>query len=187
MNKYELRKIMIEKRRRMSKSEWESKSQLIHQKFLLSHEFAAAKNIMLYADCNNEVATLTLISKCIDCAKQVLLPVVRENHTMLAAHVTSSNFENDYIKNRYGIFEPKAIISQPASEIDMIVAPMVAADKSMHRLGYGGGYYDRFIENSNAYIAGFCFDFQIFDFIPHDPHDKKMNKIITDKQIISGK
>ena len=186
MNKSELRKIMIEKRRCMPKSEWENKSRLVQQKLLLCDKFAAAKSIMLYVDCNNEVETRTIISKCIDGGKQVFVPVVRENHTMLAARVTSADFENDYSKNRYGIFEPKTIIPQPPSDIELIIAPMVVADKNMRRLGYGGGYYDRFLENTDAYITGLCFDFQIVDFLPHDSHDKTMNQIITDKQIISG-
>ena len=74
----------------------------------------------------------------------------------------------------------------PNDEIELIIVPGVCFDLKRNRLGFGGGYYDRFLENKNMNIIGICFDEQLSkdEFIPANETDIKMNKIITESYII---
>ena len=139
---------------------------------------------MLYVDYNNEVETKSLIKWCLLNGKQVFVPVVAKDNKMLAARVTSTDFDEHYEKDCYGIPEPKTVTSINPERLDVVIAPMVASDRQGYRLGYGGGYYDRFLAEAEIETIGICFDFQLVDELPRGEYDKKMNKIITDMQII---
>ena len=73
--------------------------------------------------------------------------------------------------------------------IDVLIVPAVAYDKNCYRLGYGGGYYERFIERlrDDAITIGIAFDLQIFDSIPKEEHDTQLNYIITETNTYIGK
>ena len=73
--------------------------------------------------------------------------------------------------------------------IDVLIVPAVAYDKNCYRLGYGGGYYDRFIERlrDDAITIGIAFDLQLFDSIPKEEHDAQLNYIITESSTYVGK
>ncbi|MBR2476274.1 MAG: 5-formyltetrahydrofolate cyclo-ligase, partial [Bacteroidaceae bacterium] len=68
--------------------------------------------------------------------------------------------------------------------IDLIIVPGVAFDRNLNRLGRGKGYYDRLLTNSNAYFIGIGYDMQVVDSITTEPHDIKMNCIITEREIL---
>ena len=94
--------------------------------------------------------------------------------------------KNDPLKiNKYGIPEP---ISKKKVYPDLIFVPLVAYDKNLNRLGYGGGFYDRYIEKikkiKKVTKIGLSFSFQKLKKIPINKHDKKLDFIITDKEII---
>ena len=70
-----------------------------------------------------------------------------------------------------------------ANGLDLVIAPMVAADMSKFRLGYGGGFYDRFLQKSSVPVIGVCYDVQLLgenDFLPSEEHDIKMSRIYTE-------
>ncbi len=91
-------------------------------------------------------------------------------------------------KGRFGILEPCPTgIDHQADEADLIVVPGVAFDLSGHRIGYGKGFYDRFLQHPGrtAHLIGLCHDFQLIDgAIPADSHDIPMEIIVTDPRII---
>ena len=91
----------------------------------------------------------------------------------------------------YGIREPNKDISNEidVKNIDVLIVPAVAYDKNCYRLGYGGGYYDRFIERlrDDAITIGIAFDLQLFDSIPKEEHDAQLNYIITESSTYVGK
>ena len=86
-------------------------------------------------------------------------------------------------KSSFGILEPEG----EASDIDDFVAimPCLAVDKYGNRIGYGGGYYDKFLKNKSAFKIALCYDFQFVDKIVSDKHDIKVDCIVTDKQILN--
>ena len=69
----------------------------------------------------------------------------------------------------------------------MVIVPAVAYDKNCYRLGYGGGFYDRFLENlrKDAVTIGIAFDLQIFDEVPKEPHDAQLDYIVTESRILT--
>ncbi|MFR8600866.1 MAG: 5-formyltetrahydrofolate cyclo-ligase, partial [Clostridioides difficile] len=71
--------------------------------------------------------------------------------------------------------------------LDVVIVPAVAYDIHCYRLGYGGGFYDRFLENlrKDAITIGIAFDFQIFDSIPKETHDAQLDYIVTETRIIT--
>jgi len=88
----------------------------------------------------------------------------------------------------FGILEPcRNGVDHQADEADLIVIPGVAFDQSGHRIGYGKGYYDRFLQHPGrtAGLVGLCHDFQLIEGnIPADRHDIRMELVVTEKRII---
>ncbi|NDV68174.1 5-formyltetrahydrofolate cyclo-ligase [Dysgonomonas sp. 25] len=141
--------------------------------------FVSASRIFIYNNMPKEVATSGFIKKWID-KKEFYLPVTDKN-TMFLRKYTSDSVMT---KSAYGIWEPEGENISDISGIDLIIVPGVAFDKKMNRLGYGKGYYDRFLPETTAPKVGLCFGFQLFDSIPNSAWDVKMNYIITEKGII---
>lgn len=90
---------------------------------------------------------------------------------------------NCVIKGAYGIREPIKTHAIAINDIDTAVIPGVAFSKSGDRLGFGKGYYDRFLADFKGVKLGICYDFQVLDTLPTAPHDVKMDTIITEKRI----
>ncbi len=89
----------------------------------------------------------------------------------------------------YGIREPKKDVCSEVKlkDIDVIIVPAVAYDEDGYRLGYGGGFYDRFLEKLryDTVTIGIAFDLQIFNSIPKEPHDAQLDYIITETRVIT--
>ena len=85
-------------------------------------------------------------------------------------------------KGKFGILEPTSKVS--LVDPDLVVVPGLAFDLHLHRLGYGKGYYDRFLKSTSSYKIGICFDFQIVEKIPNESHDQKMDEVISEKRIL---
>ena len=86
-------------------------------------------------------------------------------------------------------FEKKQLLlplTVDESEIDLIIVPGVAFDRQLNRMGRGKGYYDRLLSTLQAPKIGICFDFQLQDTVPTESFDKKMDMIITEKEIVNG-
>ncbi len=86
----------------------------------------------------------------------------------------------------FGILEihHKDRVTHPLNNIDLIIVPGVAFDKSGYRLGYGGGYYDSLLTIYPKPSIGLSYECQLVDEVPCDPHDQPVDKIITEQQII---
>ncbi len=89
---------------------------------------------------------------------------------------------------KYGILEPASIdrsltIPEAAKLIDLWIIPLVAFDENCRRLGYGGGYYDRFLEHAKGHRLGIAFDFQKAENLNCESHDITMDGILTEIQL----
>ena len=107
-----------------------------------------AKTIMLYLDFNNEVQTDDLINKLISLRKTVASPItLKEEKKLIPTQIT--DLKNGIKIGAYNIREPKLECSHPIDikDIDVVIVPAVAYDTNCYRLGYGEGFYDRFLEN----------------------------------------
>ena len=170
-----LRRQLEMKRRTMAKEEAESLSVAVvsHLKFCEGHK------IMLYYPIRNEVDVIPLLEAYQD-SKVLLLPVVLHGHKMeLRQYKGAESLK----KGSYGIPEP--IGERYSGRIDTIIVPGVGFDRQLHRIGRGGGYYDRFLKkHPEAKKVAVAYDFQIVDHVPVSFFDQKVDAIITPTTII---
>ncbi len=176
-----LRKEILILRKNMTKEEVELKSKKICERILLSKITDSFDDVLVYYPVNNEVDLRYLFSDLIKENKNIWLPVV--NGKNMSFHL----YENEERLNigECGIPEPLSpIIYERKDKMSLMIMPGVAFSENRDRLGYGGGYYDRFLDSNDCYTAAVAFDTQIVKCIPNESHDKKPNIIITDKRTI---
>ncbi|NLK94578.1 MAG: 5-formyltetrahydrofolate cyclo-ligase [Clostridiales bacterium] len=183
MDKKELRKYMIEKRNCITVEEKVSLDKEILEKLRGSESYIDSKNIFIYIGFGSEINTKEYINEFLKDGKSVFIPrTVISSKKMEAVKVNSlENLE----KNKYGILEPG--LKEEASDkkiLDLIILPGVAFDLYGGRLGYGGGYYDRFLIGTKAKKVALAYDFQIISKIEIEEHDIPADSIITEKRII---
>ncbi len=140
------------------------------------------KNVGGYYPCNYEIDDLEILNFLKNKRAHISLPIVRENNQMDFFQWIN---EDPLKINKYGIAEP---ISLKKVYPDIIFFPLVAYDKNLNRLGYGGGFYDRYVEKiakiKNIVKIGLAFSYQELKVIPISKFDKKLDFIITEKKII---
>jgi len=149
---------------------------------LIKKQKKIKKSIGGYFPVNNEIDDLEILKKFEEKKYKICLPVVKKNFDM---DFYNFSFKEPLIVNKYGIPEPKKTnIVYP----DIILIPMVAFDKNLNRLGYGGGYYDRIIEKlmkkKNFLKIGLAFSKQKINNLSISKYDKKMDYIVTEKYIL---
>ena len=158
---------------RLSFDDYQKQSHLIIDKLIKDPHFIAAKKIGIYLSYRNEVDTWQIVNKYFK-EKEIYVPVVdgKEMYFVL--------FDKKLEKNKYQIYEPidKHIINK--DELDLIVVPLVGFDKDNYRLGYGGGYYDRYLANYPGYTIGLAYSFQLIDNYKKEDFDIALDQIITD-------
>ena len=188
--KAELRRESLFARKNMPSDEIHEKSRIIVKSLTGLQQYIAASHIMCYVDFKNEVVTKELIEYSLLVGKRISVPVVADKvatgRALIASEIKS--FKEDLSEGAYGILEPPADrirITDPLS-IDMVVVPGVLFSRQRHRIGYGAGYYDRFLRllRKDCYIIGICFDVQLYDIIPFEEHDIPMDLIITETGIV---
>ena len=181
MNKDELRELMKAKRRSLSPDFIKDASDKIKNTVLGLDSVKSAKIIMVYLSAFREPETFAIISELLSAGKDICVPISNiDTFTITPSRLISLD---NLTKGAYGIFEPKEIISVPISAIDAALIPGIAFSTSGDRLGFGKGYYDRFLEEFNGTKIGVGYDFQITDKIPTDIHDIRMDLIITEKRL----
>jgi len=111
--------------------------------------------------------------------KRVALPRVAADE--LVFHWVASRME--LLPGKFGILEPSAEASHAGNEFDLILVPGLAFDLRGGRLGRGKGFYDRFLAEARGLRAGVCFDDQIVDGVPSEPHDLRMDFVVTPSSI----
>lgn len=175
--KSKLRKKGIKLRNMISPSQHKTKSMIIVNKILSLEIFRKAKNVMLYYPFRNEVNVLPIISKSkniifwfpkIDWAKKCLVAV---------------KYNKKFKKNKYGILEPTSRQKLNIEKLDLVIVPGVIFDKRCYRIGYGGGYYDRFLKQQKVFKIGVCFENQVMPKIPHTKNDVQLDMVVTEKNI----
>jgi 5-formyltetrahydrofolate cyclo-ligase len=184
MPKRTLRQHILARRRSLSHDQWQDASQKAQQQLVSLEEFRHAYCIALYAPTRNETDTAAILVEAFEAGKRVLYPAVC-GERMVFRQVEGLE---SFTAGSFGILEPCSTgCDHQADEPDLIVVPGVAFDLFGHRIGYGKGFYDRFLQHPgrNAHLIGMCHDFQLIDGpIPAEGHDIRMELIVTDQRII---
>ncbi len=181
MNKSDIRKIYQKVRRAMSSNDVLIKSSTIQNKIFKAEWYKTSANIMIYISFQNEVETHKIIKNAILGDKRVIVPVCADENTIIPVEI---NTLDDMKLNKYGILEPEKVVKFEG-DIDSVIVPGVAFDRNFNRVGFGCGYYDRFLSKySNSLKVGICFQNQLCDIIDADSNDIPMNIIITEEETI---
>lgn len=182
--KDQMRKEFLEKRSQMDRELQAEKSKAIFEKLVSSDEYKKADKVFVYIDMGSEVKTKDLIEKSWQDGKKVAVPVTRKNRVMYFIEI--SNF-NDLTKTKFGTEEPAGEIEDQLlpDERTLFIVPGSVFDEQRNRCGYGGGFYDTYIENHDLKKPiGICYDLQVVEKIETEEFDKKMYSIITEGRII---
>jgi 5-formyltetrahydrofolate cyclo-ligase len=144
--------------------------------------FQQSRTILVYMPVQFEADLTPLLSR--HPRKRWVLPriIPEENHRM--------DFRpydvNRLVQHRFGMLEPASDSTVIAEEeIELTLVPGLAYDRLGYRLGYGGGYYDRFLSRFGGVSAGIIFHTLLLDSIPHDAHDVPVQWIVTERELIS--
>ncbi len=156
-------------------------------RFLETEFFQSALTVMVYLPTPGEVDVAPIAIRCFQERKTLCAPRIDWDHRRMTP-VEIRGFDDRFEVRRHGVREPVDGRPVPLEEIDLIIVPGLAFDASGARLGRGSGFYDRFLSQPalrrTATRCGVCFDFQVVDEIPLDPHDVHLDAIVTDRRTI---
>ncbi len=181
--KKELRKKLLLVRNSTSKEAWEEKSERIMNHVLGLREYMQANVIHTFVSMNdrNEVNTHSLIMKMLEQGKEIVIPKIEfEKDELLHSKLESFS---DLVTNKWGVLETKHFNPVPVQSIELVLVPLIAVDKQGNRLGYGKGFYDRFLKGVSIPCIGLVFEDYVLDSIPFDSFDQKLNGFISEKGI----
>lgn len=180
-----LRKQYKAKRKEMSEQQRENKSLLISD-FLLSFDSFKQNDMMFcYVPLPFEINTYNIIDKALKLGKKVAVPRCLKDEPLMDFYFIKSF--NDLENGSYNIPEPKTYCEKCLANRGVIVIPALSFDLRGFRLGYGKGYYDRFLNSFKGTKVGLCYSEFLNDNLPHDKFDEKTDYIITEKGIIEVK
>lgn len=162
---------MLGKRNALSAAEIAKRSKKTQELVLGSKEFQSAKVVGVYHAFGSEVKTDMIIEQARLLGKKVALPSV-EGDSLAFYELSSGKY---LVKGRFGIMEP--LPYGPVDRIDLLVVPGIAFDKKGYRLGYGKGYYDKFLAKKKTATMGLGYSFQLLESLPRGTHDKKLDAI----------
>lgn len=183
IKKDEIRKQILEKRSSLSHEEVDKKSELIIEN--LTPYLKNAQNIMIFTDMKNEVRITKLIE---------LYP---EKNFFISKIVNSKNREmkinkyneNELVLHKFGYYESSSDDFYDEKILDIVIVPALAFDSSKNRIGFGGGYYDTFLnkvreKNKNTLFIGVCYDFQMIEEVPIEGHDITLDLVINESEVL---
>lgn len=186
-----LRKKILAARDNLSPRDRHAKSLNIINKVLLLEEVRSREILFIYVDFRSEVETHFLIAELLRQGKKVVVPVTLVKEKRLLP-VAIRDMRKDLVPGYCSIPEPRTELRNnqimAAGEIETIILPGSVFDEQGGRLGYGGGYYDRFMayEAPFARRVGLAFELQVVNQLTLQAHDEMLDRIITEKRMIQG-
>ncbi len=181
MDKKALRKFFITKRREIICKA--KKDKAITEKMLALPCLKNATQVLLFASTDEEFNTMEIAEYCKANDKIIFYPRCLEEYGIMEFYRLAK--DSDLILHKYGILAPVATCEgYIEKENDVIIVPALSADGNHYRLGYGGGYYDRFLKNFNGVSICPVYDELMVSALPTDKNDIKVSIIATDKEVI---
>ena len=175
MDKKALRRAIREQKRAMTEAEIVSRSEKLGELFVNSEAYQTAKTVYGYLPYNQEVRTVPMLARALRDGKKVAVPKIYGDTMKFLYLDDLSQVE----KNDMGIPEP--IADEPVAEdkTALVLMPGLAFTKQGDRMGYGGGFYDRFLaEEPNHPTLALCYEFQIVDSLPTEEFDIPVDTVL---------
>ena len=183
IKKDKIRKEILAKRNILSDKDINKKSDLIIKN--LTSYIENVQNIMIFMDMKTEVK----ITK--------LLELYPKKNFFISKITNSKNREmkinkynkNELILHKFGYYESSSNDFYDEEILDVVIVPALAFDSKKNRIGFGGGYYDTFLEkvrkkNNKVLFIGVCYDFQIIDSVPTEKHDVTLDFVVSESKVI---
>ena len=181
--KHTLKEQMLKARDSMPKEDAIKKSVQIKSNLFDMHNYKNSKTIMFFVSLGSEPDTREIIKSALQ-GKIVIVPKIDQNDIEPSIIISLDSM----VRGKYGILEPLSPMKTALKNIDLVLVPGIAFDSFGHRVGYGFGYYDRFLRKvPKAIKIGLAFDFQVIKKIPNEPHDVPVDYIVTEERIIECK
>ncbi len=161
------------------------KDKLISDVFFNSDLYKKAKLLLCYSSCGTEISTNRIIETAFENGKSVALPLCLDGYGNMEYYLVNSL--DDLRCGMFGILEPDVNKCSKIADYSsaLCLVPGLCFDLKGFRLGYGKGYYDRFLEKFTIKTAGLCYNELVQDSLPIDKHDKSVDYIITQTGIIT--
>lgn len=185
MTKEEWRIFMKKKLNEMKVEQFEALCKKIQARLYEEQVWKKANTIGLTVSRNREIDTENIISYAWNVGKRVAVPKSCPGTSQLDFYVidTFSQLEKGYV----GLLEPNVTSSKRIEKdsIDLLIVPGLVFDKMGFRIGYGGGYYDRFLQAFANETLALTLESQLIERIPHDSYDIPVNRLVTEKRTLS--
>lgn len=183
-----LRKDILDARKSMDPVDVSVKSDSVADALFDSEFYKDSKVIMAYIDFRNEVKTERFIKQAVADGKRVVIPIsVVETRQLILSEII--DYDSELESGAYGILEPRpeCIREVDPLEVDLVLVPGVAFDEKGFRIGYGAGYYDRFLERVRPSIpkVALAFELQMVEDACPDDHDFPVEYVITENRIVT--
>ena len=180
--KEELRKVSKQKREQIESRE--EKDFLIADKLFSLDEYKTAKAVFCFASLDGEINTDGIINQALRDSKRVALPCCRDGEGNMDFYYISSL--SQLKTGSFNVREPDITQCEMAVDFSnaLLIVPGLCFDKKGFRLGYGKGFYDRFLERFDNNSVGLCYDEMLINSVPADEYDKKVDIIVTQSSII---
>lgn len=175
MDKHQLRTLIRDKKRAMTPAQIEKASRALTALFLRSPQYRSAKSIYGYLPFNQEVDTYMLLSQALADGKRVALPKTYGDEMRFIWATDLDAVQ----KAAFGCPEPAADSPVADDPYALVLLPGLAFDLQGNRMGYGGGFYDRFLAKEAHPTVALCYSFQLLPVIAAEPHDVRANCIIS--------
>jgi 5-formyltetrahydrofolate cyclo-ligase len=178
--KEDLRRRFLLLRDSLDKRERSRLSEMIQESVISLDEFRSCESIGNYSAIGSEVDTSMIARYSLIQGKSLAYPRIIDSNTMEFRLVRDASL--DLVVGRYSILEP--LDSCEYVEPELLIVPAIVWDEEGYRIGYGKGYYDRYLAKHDALCIGLAYDFQVLSSIPHTSNDAKVDIIITERRIL---
>jgi len=185
LDKAQIRKELLSKRDNIPPVVRGVKNRMVLERMLSLDEFRNAGTIFFFASFRTEVDTTEMIKSSLESGKCALLPKVdKERHELQLYEIRDFG---ELAPGYMGIPEPPVSENQMSiNDADIVIIPGAGFDASGNRIGYGGGYYDRLLSGlqKDIPVIAPAYEEQVVDSIPSEPHDIRVQMIVTDRRVI---
>ncbi|MFO7813261.1 MAG: 5-formyltetrahydrofolate cyclo-ligase [Pelovirga sp.] len=183
MDKRAIRAYMLKRRNALLPEQVDQLSRLAQQRLVATDLFCSVQSLALYSPIHNETATDDIFVTARHLGKQVYYPRVAKQGLSMVEINSPEQLE----PGAFGVLEPAAGLSGSRQVPDLILIPGVAFDRRGHRLGYGRGFYDRYLAQCSDQVlrVGFSYSFQLCDALPVGAHDQSLDVLVTDTETIT--
>lgn len=182
--KEKIRKSMLKRRDMISSTEVSEKSRLIQLNVMNSRHFLISETLGVYLPIGSEVRTEEIIRRALQSAKKVALPRI-ESEKMTFIQLNDRLLQENLVVGKFGLKEPSKQGTE-ITEIDLLVVPGIAFDKEGSRIGYGRGYFDRYMADAKvSFSLGLGYRFQLLSNpLPQSRLDQRINGLSTETGIL---